>query len=74
MPLSRLWAGRVFGTHTGNLFVKLQRQENALSGTLRFAQDGAGVIVYHVSGSFDGARLTLTSVVATQPPEPSLVT
>jgi hypothetical protein len=63
--LSRLWAGRVYGTHTGNLFVKLQGQENTLSGTLRFAQDGAGVIVYNVLGSFDGARLTLTGAVAT---------
>jgi hypothetical protein len=68
MPLSRLWAGRVYGTHTGNVFVKLQGQDEALSGTLRFAQDGAGLVVYNVHGSFDGTRLMLLGTVAMQPP------
>jgi hypothetical protein len=68
MPLSRLWAGRVFGTNIGNLFVKLQGPDNALTGTLRFAQDGVGIVVYNIQGNFDGARLALTGTVGMQPP------
>ena len=68
MPLSRLWAGRAYGTHTGNLFVKLQEADSSLAGTLRFAQDGAGVVVYNVHGNFDGTQLTLLGTVEIQPP------
>jgi hypothetical protein len=57
MALGRLWAGKVFGTSTGNLFVKFEGEDAALKGTLHFSDDQTGIVVYNLSGSFDGARL-----------------
>jgi hypothetical protein len=68
MPLSRLWAGKAFGTHTGNLFIKLQGEDNALSGTLRFNDDATGIAVYSVNGAFNGTLLKLTGTVQLQAP------
>ena len=33
MALEHLWAGRAYGTNTGNLFVKLSGGDDALSGS-----------------------------------------
>lgn len=56
--LGKLWAGRVYGTNTGNLFVEFDETEPRVTGTLRFMDDRAGVSVYSVEGEFDG-RLSL---------------
>jgi hypothetical protein len=66
MALGQLWAGRAFGTNTGNLFVKLEGEDAALVGTLRLNELGVGLVVYKIAGSFDGARLTLTGEPQTQ--------
>ena len=50
MALGRLWAGRVYGTNMGNLFVKLEGDDPALMGTLRFNESGVGVVVYCIDG------------------------
>ena len=55
----KLWAGRVYGTNTGNLFVEFDETEPRLSGTLRFLDSLAGIAVYAVEGTFDD-RLVLT--------------
>jgi hypothetical protein len=68
MPLSRLWAGKAFGTNTGNLFVKLQGEDKALTGTLRFNDDANGMLVYGISGTFDGSALKFTGTVQLQQP------
>jgi len=68
MPLPKSWAGRAYGTHTGILFLKLQGQENALSGMFRFTQDGVGRVVYNIHGNFGGSRLTFVGTVASQSP------
>lgn len=60
MALGRLWAGRIYGTNTGNLFVKLGGDNDALNGTIHLNEPGVGVVVYAVQGSFDGNRLSLT--------------
>lgn len=52
--LGRLWAGRIYGTNTGNLFVELDTSGDAISGTLRLMDTLFGLAVYHVTGSFDG--------------------
>lgn len=59
MPISRRWAGRVFGTNTGNLFVTLEGEDSTLRGKLRIADDRYGIAVYAVEGAFDGQQLTL---------------
>jgi hypothetical protein len=52
--LGRLWAGRVYGTNTGNLFVELDTSGERLTGTLRLMDTLFGLTVYRVTGSFDG--------------------
>lgn len=52
--LARLWAGRVYGTNTGNLFVELDSSAEEITGTLRLMDTVFGLNVYRVSGSFDG--------------------
>jgi len=55
MPtLGRLWAGRIFGTNTGNLFVELDTSGDQIAGTLRVMDTLFGLTVYRISGSFDG--------------------
>lgn len=68
MALGRLWAGRVAGTNTGNLFVRFEGEDNALKGTLHFNEQGVGLVVYKLSGSFDGSRLVLGGTTQTQIP------
>ncbi len=58
MALGKLWAGRVYGTNTGNVFVKLEGEDSALTGTLHLNEPGIGLFVYAISGEFDGEALT----------------
>lgn len=66
MALGRLWAGKAYGTNTGNLFVTLEGKDDGLKGTLRLNEPGAGLVVYTISGTFDGTRLTLKGEPETQ--------
>jgi len=52
--LGRLWAGRVYGTNTGNLYVELDSSGDEVTGTLRLMDAQFGLTVYKVTGSFDG--------------------
>ncbi|MGD9544217.1 MAG: hypothetical protein AB7F41_01740 [Methylocystis sp.] len=60
MPLGHLWAGRVFGTNTGNLFLKLDGPDSDLVGTLHINDPHAGVAVFRVQGAFDGSRVSFS--------------
>jgi hypothetical protein len=55
--LGKLWAGKLFGTNTGNVFLQFDQSEGALTGTLRFLDDRLGTVVYAVTGKFDGSKL-----------------
>lgn len=57
--LGKLWAGRVYGTNVGNLFIEFDETEPRLSGKLRFLDFLTGVAVYEIEGTFDD-RLVLT--------------
>lgn len=57
MPICKTWAGRLFGTHTGNLSAKLYGDDAAISGVLRHNDPQYGVTVYKIAGSFDGSKL-----------------
>lgn len=60
MPtLGKLWAGRIFGTNTGNFFLEIQpTPEGAFTGTLRLLDTLLGLHVYQLTGTFDGTNLT----------------
>lgn len=67
--LNKLWAGRVYGTNTGNLFIALENTGPAVSGTLRFNDTAYGLSVYSVVGTF-GETLHLQGTPATEPAPP----
>ena len=57
--IGRLWAGRVYGTNIGNLFVEFSKTDPAIEGELRFLDEQHGPAVYSVDGTFD-TELKLT--------------
>lgn len=66
MTVGRLWAGEIYGTNTGNIFLKLEGPETALSGTLRVNESKVGLIVYTVTGSYNASTLILHGQPLTQ--------
>jgi hypothetical protein len=51
--LSKLWAGRIYGTNTGNFFLKFDDvSDTTLRGQMRFLDSEYGVALYDVAGSF----------------------
>lgn len=54
MPtLAKKWAGRVYGTNTGNLFMELTQDGTNVKGTFRFMDDLFGLVLYEFIGEFD---------------------
>lgn len=66
MALGHYWAGGVAGTNTGKAFVKFEGEDAALTGTLHFNDNDVGVVVYSLTGSFDGKELTFTGQPQTE--------
>lgn len=65
--LGKVWAGRVYGTNTGNLYVEFATVSPELSGTLRFMDTSYGLAAYSVAGTFDGdLRLKGTPIEGSQ--------
>ncbi len=60
MTIAKRWAGRAFGTNTGNVFITLEGDDSALTGTLRMNEPGVAIAIYAVQGSFEGASLKLS--------------
>ena len=57
--LGKLWAGRAFGTNTGNLAISFTKDEEELEGIIRFQDEQYGIVIYNVTGTFkDGIQLT----------------
>lgn len=50
--LDRLWAGRVYGTNTGNVFIELTEREDKLLGTLKLVDDRWGAAEFKIEGTF----------------------
>lgn len=59
MAITRRWAGRVWGTNVGNVFVILDGEDDALTGTLRMNEPGVAIAVYTLQGKFESPVLTL---------------
>lgn len=60
MTLTKRWAGKAYGTNIGNVFLKLEGEDQTLTGTLRMNEPGMAVAVYTVQGRFEPPALTLT--------------
>lgn len=65
--LGRLWAGNAYGTNTGNLFAELDTSGQTVTGTIRFMDNAFGLVVYSITGAFNGS-LTLSGDAIQAPP------
>lgn len=50
--LANKWAGRLYGTNTGNLFIELQQDGEKLSGIIRILDTLYGLSVYDFTGTY----------------------
>jgi len=58
--IGKLWAGRVYGTNTGNLFIEFDKSGPDVAGTLRFMDCAFGLAIYSIQGTFDEETLLIT--------------
>ncbi|POF95588.1 hypothetical protein [Pseudomonas putida] len=63
--LGKLWAGRAFGTNTGNLSITFDKDGEELEGIVRFHDDVYGLVTYRVIGTYDD-EIKLTGSAITQ--------
>lgn len=63
--LGKLWAGRAYGTNTGNLAISFEKDGEELEGTIRFADDKYGLVVYKVNGTYND-EILLTGKATTE--------
>lgn len=73
VALTKRWAGRAWGTNTGNVFVALGGEDSALTGTLRMNDEQVGIAVYAVQGTFDAPTLILTGQPEAQTEDAELI-
>lgn len=59
MALTKRLAGKAYGTNIGNVFLKLEGEDNALTGILRMNEPGVAIAVYAVQGYFEAPTLKL---------------
>lgn len=58
--IGKLWAGRVYGTNTGNLFIEFEKSGPDVGGKLRFMDNAFGLAIYEIQGTFDEETLRVT--------------
>ncbi len=66
--LKNAWAGRLYGTNTGNVFVEYTQTENLISGLARFHDDRFGITIYDISGSMIEGKMKVRGVPQKNPP------
>ncbi len=61
VTVEQLWAGNIYGTNTGNVFVEFTQQlgSTELKGTLRVDDHRYGLLTFLIAGAFDGSVFTL---------------
>lgn len=57
--IARLWAGRIYGTNTGNLFLEVDIEGEQVRGSLRVMDQQFGLTVWDVVGTFADQTLRL---------------
>lgn len=63
MALGRMWAGKLYGTNTGNLFVKFDGLDDNLSGLIHINDPTFGLSIYSINGNFNGETLAVNGKV-----------
>lgn len=63
MAIGKKWAGKLYGTNTGNLYVTLEGEDHALEGNIHLNDVEFGLVVYAVAGTFDGDCLQFSGAV-----------
>lgn len=54
MPsLANKWAGQLYGTNTGNLYIELSQEDSSIQGIVRFLDNLHGLALYKFTGSYD---------------------
>jgi hypothetical protein len=53
VKIAELWAGRLYGTNTGNLFFQFKQTATNIKGIIRFNDPLYGLAVYDIEGTFD---------------------
>lgn len=59
MVIGNKWAGKLYGTNTGNVYATLEGNDTDLTGRIHLNDLEYGLVVYAVTGAFDGQRLSL---------------
>lgn len=62
--LGRLWAGNIYGTNTGKLFVEIVPSDTGISAHVNLNDDQYGTHTYEGAGTFDGATITVSATEA----------
>jgi hypothetical protein len=72
--VGHLWAGNIFGTNTGKVFLELTGEDTALTGVVRVNDDKFGPIVFDVAGSSTGSVISLSGGVQGADGQPPVIT
>lgn len=59
MVIGNKWAGQLYGTNTGNLYATLEGHDDDLTGRFHLNDPAFGIVVYAITGTFDGQSLSL---------------
>jgi hypothetical protein len=59
MTFIKNWAGRAFGTNTGNLSVSFDGPDDKLTGKLRLLDERFGLVIYAIQAVFDGKGISI---------------
>lgn len=57
--IGKLWAGAVYGTNTGNLFIEFDESGSNIVGILRFMDTLYGLSIFSIQGTFDEETLRI---------------
>lgn len=69
MKLNNLWAGKLYGTNTGNLFLEIAPDGEHYTGILRLADDNFGLSVFKVTVEQTGDIITIQGSPTAEPEE-----
>jgi hypothetical protein len=59
ITIAELWAGQIYGTNTGKVFLEITGEDSALNGTLKLSDDRFGLSILTTQGSFKDGILSI---------------
>jgi len=57
--IAKHWNGKIYGTNTGNVFLKFEQAGKNLSANLRFMDDLYGMAIYSMKGKIESEKIVL---------------